>query len=183
MFVTVHSFPSLNGEFDSRRALGFNPLSDCCLPALADLIPKNDRFVVPVVYPICTCFLPAAGQLLIAGAKRRLVSLPLANQTRNHILYTLSIVLREAKRAGLVDANPAEDIGPMGKDFRSTLALADEELITLFPESRTAFGEVWPGLQYGVMYSLMVSSGTRPGEARALEWSSVILDVPAVLIG
>lgn len=111
-----------------------------------------------------------------------LVSLPLANQTRNHILYTLSIVLRDAKRTGLIESNPAEDVEPMGKDFRPTLALSDDELGSLFPADPGRFAAVWPVFQYGVMHALMVSSGMRPGEARALEWTSVIFDIPAVLV-
>ena len=60
-----------------------------------------------------------------------LVTLTLANQTRNHILYTLSTVLREAKREGVIDRNPAEDVEPMGKDFQPTSAPSDEELVEL----------------------------------------------------
>jgi len=111
-----------------------------------------------------------------------LVMLPLASQTKNHILYSFSIVLREAKRDGIIDKNPVEDVEPMGKDFEPTLALTDEELEALFPNNPAQFDEIWPEFQYGAMFALMVSSGMRPGEVRALEWSSVILDIPAVLI-
>ena len=41
-----------------------------------------------------------------------LATLRLANQTRNHILYSLSIAMREAKRNGLIDKNTAEDVSP-----------------------------------------------------------------------
>ena len=111
-----------------------------------------------------------------------LVSLPLAGQTKDHILYSLSIILREAKRDGIIDRNPAEDIEPMGKDSVPTSALTDDELAALFPANAAAFDKVWPEFQYGTMFALMVSSGMRPGEARALEWPSVIFDIPAVLI-
>ena len=111
-----------------------------------------------------------------------LVSLPLANQTKNHILYSLSIVMREAKRDRIIDKNPVEDVEPIGKDFEPTSALTDKELEALFPADPAQFDEIWPEFQYGVMFALMVSSGMRPGEVRALEWSSVIFDIPAVLI-
>jgi integrase len=111
-----------------------------------------------------------------------LVLLPLANQTRNHILYSLSIILREAVRDGIIDKNPAESVEPMGKDFRATSALGNEDLAALFPEDQDEFSRIWPELQFGVMFFLMVTSGMRPGEARALEWSSVLLDIPAVLV-
>ena len=70
----------------------------------------------------------------------------------------------------------------MGTDFRPTQALTDEELEALFPAGSDTFARVWPELQFGVMFALMVSSGMRPGEAWALEWPSVILDIPAVLV-
>jgi integrase len=60
--------------------------------------------------------------------------------------------------------------------------LNDDELDSLFPADPGRFAAVWPVFQYGAMYALMVSSGMRPGEARALEWTSVIFDLPAVLI-
>jgi len=101
-----------------------------------------------------------------------LVSLPLANQTRNHILYSLSIILREAKRDGLIDDNPAEAVEPMGKDFAPTVALTTGELHLLFPVNAGDFRSVWPQFQFGVMFTLMVSSGIRPGEERA-RWNGL----------
>ena len=59
---------------------------------------------------------------------------------------------------------------PMGKDFEPTLALTDKELEALFPADPAQFDEIWPEFQFGAMFALMVSSGMRPGEARALEW-------------
>ena len=110
------------------------------------------------------------------------MSLSFAGQTKNHILYTFSIILREAKREGIIDKNPAEDVEPVGKDFEPTSALTDKELSALFPLDNDAFEKVWPEIQFGVMFALMVSSGMRPGEARALEWTSVLLDIPAALV-
>lgn len=111
-----------------------------------------------------------------------LVSLPLAGETQNHILYAFSTVLKEAKRDGIIDKNPAEEVEPVGKDSLPTSVLTDDELLALFPTHPDAFDRIWPEFQYGIMFALMVSSGMRPGEARALEWQSVLLDVPAVLI-
>lgn len=111
-----------------------------------------------------------------------LISLSLAAQTKNHILYAFSTVLKEAKRDRILDRNPVEDIEPMGDDSKPTSALTDTEMAALFPADPDAFDTVWPEFQFGVMFTLMVSSGMRSGEARALEWPSVIFDVPGVLV-
>jgi len=111
-----------------------------------------------------------------------MISLPLASQTINHILYCFRIVMREAKRQGIIEKNPLDDVEPMGKDFQPTSALTDKELEALFPADPAEFDRVWSEFQFGVMFALMVSSGMRPQEARALEWSSVIFDVSGVLI-
>ena len=46
-----------------------------------------------------------------------LISLPLANQTRNHILYSFRIVMEEAAYQGLIPNNPIKQIRPMGKKY------------------------------------------------------------------
>ena len=39
-----------------------------------------------------------------------LVGLDRANQTKNHLLYTLNIILKEAKRQKVIAANPLDDV-------------------------------------------------------------------------
>lgn len=47
-----------------------------------------------------------------------LVDLPLANQTRNQILYALRRILLEAESEGLILRNPLNHVEPMGKGGR-----------------------------------------------------------------
>jgi len=111
-----------------------------------------------------------------------LVSLPLANQTKNHILYTFSIILKEANREGLIKRNPLSMVEPMGKEYQSRDILTLEELDILFPENFLQFQDRWPNYKYGAMFCLMSSSGMRLGEVRALQWHSVLWDIPGLLI-
>jgi len=41
---------------------------------------------------------------------------------------------------------------------------------------------VWPNQKYGTIFCLMASSGARRGEARVLQWSAILWDIPGVLI-
>lgn len=111
-----------------------------------------------------------------------LISLKLANQTRNHILYSLGIVLREAKREGLLEVNPLAEVEPLGvrRERRDILTVA--EVDKLFPREVEAFEKVWPVPYYGVLYALMVSSGMRSGEVRAALWSAVVWQYSGILI-
>ena len=50
------------------------------------------------------------GRLNAVAVENWLLSLPLANQSRNHMLRTMSIVLKEAKRQKIVRENPIADV-------------------------------------------------------------------------
>ena len=111
-----------------------------------------------------------------------LISLPLANQTKNHILYTLTIILREAKRENLLAANPLIDVEALGVHHVPRDILATPELDKLFPVDMRAFRKIWPIPYHGIMYALMVSSGMRSGEVRAALWSAVSWQHSGILI-
>lgn len=55
-----------------------------------------------------------------------LVQLELANQTKNHILDTLNIVLREAKREKLIASNPLTVVERMANTYRKRDTLSRE---------------------------------------------------------
>jgi integrase len=111
-----------------------------------------------------------------------LSSLDLSNQTRMHILNSLRIVLREAKREGLLAANPLAEVETFSVRHQRRGVLTEEELEALFPRERRKFKKVWPLPYHGVMYALMVSSGARSGEIRALPWRAVIWKHSGILI-
>ena len=48
-----------------------------------------------------------------------LVDLPLANQTKNHMLHRLTILFREAEAQKLIRTDPLEKVEPMGHDSRT----------------------------------------------------------------
>lgn len=111
-----------------------------------------------------------------------LSSLPYSNQTRMHILNTMRIVLREAKREGLLQVNPLAEVETFAIHHTRRGTLSPEELDRLFPVDRDKFREIWPIVYHGVMYALMASSGARSGEIRALPWRAILWKSRGILI-
>jgi integrase len=103
-----------------------------------------------------------------------LVGLDLANQTKNHIMYSLRIVLREARAEKLIRDNPLQETEPLGKNPKRRDALTLAELRLLFPAERKKLLKVWKEPRYATLFILMAATGIRSGEARALAWRHVI---------
>jgi len=63
---------------------------------------------------------------------------PLANQTKNQILYSFRIVLRDAERENLIPFNCLQSVEPMAPNYKPRDVFTKEELKKLFPEDLTA---------------------------------------------
>ena len=128
--------------------------------------------------------LPQFGTLPLAAISRAaiedwLVTLPLANATRNHILYTMRTILREARAAGLIRENPLQEPEAFGKDFRPRDVFSAAELRLLFPAD---LASLWRSRWKGLFFLTLASTGIRSGEARALTWRQVLWGERALLI-
>jgi len=112
-----------------------------------------------------------------------LVGLSLANGTKNDILYTLNIVLREAKREKLISHNPIDEMEPLAPSYKARDVFTLDELKKLFPkDDREKLLEIWNELKYASMFHTMATTGIRSGEARALQWQDVSWDLKGLLI-
>ena len=112
-----------------------------------------------------------------------LLNLPLSNQTKNHILYSLNIILKEARRERIIDTNPVGEVGSMSKTLykkRDSLSLQDIKI--LFPQEEDELLRIWRRPDFIVLYFLMLSSGIRSGEARALQWKHIVWKQQGILI-
>lgn len=103
-----------------------------------------------------------------------LATLPLSNQTRNHVLYTFRIVLREAKLAGIVRVNVLADAEPFGSDKKQRDVFTLAELHALFPDDDEKLVEIWGEPERAVAFLLLASTGIRSGECRALRWLNLL---------
>lgn len=111
-----------------------------------------------------------------------LLSLELSNQTKNHILDTINIVLREAKREKVIATNPLVDIERMANTYRKRDTLTLEELGLLFPRNKAELIRIWKGPKWVTLFYLMLTSGIRVGEVAALQWCHIIPETPAILL-
>ncbi|MFA5851512.1 MAG: tyrosine-type recombinase/integrase [Spirochaetales bacterium] len=106
---------------------------------------------------------------------------PISNSTRNAIIETMGIALREAKRSRYIRIVPEFDRFTRGSKHQDTLT--DEELAKLFPEDRDELEKIWQlddgrdhgtGILFGAMCCLGVSAGLRSGELRAVSADQII---------
>lgn len=95
-------------------------------------------------------------------------------------MYTLRIILREAKDKKIITENPLQVTEPMGKESTTRDVFSDAELKALFPAGKLA--EVWFSQSKGCLFMVLASTGIRSGEARALAWRQVLWGERALLV-
>lgn len=111
-----------------------------------------------------------------------LYDLPLANQTRNHIIDTFRIVLDEAVRQELIERDPLDKIRRPAHTYRKRDILTPQEIVKLFPRHKPKLLKVWKNEpMWATLFYLMLTSGIRVGEVAALQWKHIIWSSPAVL--
>jgi integrase len=116
----------------------------------------------------------------------------LSNSCRNTILYTLKLIMREARRAGIFDIIP--EFEPFKRNGKRQDTLSGEELIRLFPYNEQELIEVWKrpddmrkerseiALMFGTLFCITVSAGLRSGEIRALHRDQISISNSGLLI-
>ena len=98
----------------------------------------------------------------------------LSGSSRNSIVETYMIIMREAKKLRLVDQLPEISRSERGSRHRDILT--EDELNTLFPGEEVELHERWSltdidrsGYMFGLMAKVQLQGGMRPGEIRALK--------------
>lgn len=110
------------------------------------------------------------------------IFIPRANETKNHILSTLNIILNEAQREKFINENPPNYVDRMGKNWVKRDALTLEDINALWPKEENRLLEIWDHPKWATAFYLMLTTGMRTGEAGALRWSDVVWDIPGILI-
>lgn len=111
------------------------------------------------------------------------MNLSLANSTKNGITVTMKQILNEAVREKIIPHNPLLQVDSLSKTSvnpRDSLTVA--EMKKLFPLNNEEALKVWITQKYHTLLFLIVSSGMRSGEVRALRWGDVIWDDSGILI-
>lgn len=130
---------------------------------------------------------PGIGKRLVQSItkndlKKWLNQLPVANQTKNHILRTLRILFELAKDEDIVNENVAREIEPykttsdLTKEFgtaNTRSALSPSEIKKLLNKDFETDATLWRGYQWATLFTLLLTTGMRVGEALALRWRDV----------
>lgn len=98
-----------------------------------------------------------------------------SNSWRNRIICILDSIFEEAVRNKMLTYKPPIPRFRLSVQRKKDI-LTSEEINTLFPEDFTSLSRIWDkngketdtGFMFGTIYALMVSTGLRLGEARAI---------------
>jgi integrase len=111
------------------------------------------------------------------------MTLPLANSTKNSITIVMKQILNEAVRDQVISINPLQQVETLSKiASKPRGSLSVEEMKQLFPTNIKDAFKVWDTEYHYALAFLLVSSGMRSGEVRALTWADVIWEDSGILI-
>jgi len=127
-----------------------------------------------------------------ANVEDFLLGKKLSNSCRNGIIHTLKLVMREAKREGIIKLLP--EIEPFKRMSKRQDVLSSQELIELFPFDEKELINVWKrpsdmrkerdvrALMFGTLFCVAVSAGLRSCEVRALHTAQVSIPYSGLII-
>jgi integrase len=116
----------------------------------------------------------------------------LSNSCRNTILYTLKLIMKEARREGIIDMIP--EFERFKRSSKRQNVLSSEELTALFPYDEKELIEIWKrpddmriergdiALMFGTLFCVTVSAGLRSGEIMALHREQVSIPNSRLLL-
>ena len=111
------------------------------------------------------------------------LTLPLANSTKNGITVTMKQILNEAIREKVISKNPLQQVDSLSKvSEKPRDSLTVDEMKKIFPIDNKAALKIWSNQKYHTLLFLIVSSGMRSGEVRALKWDDIMWDDSGILI-
>ncbi|MDR2662258.1 MAG: hypothetical protein LBC31_04600, partial [Treponema sp.] len=98
----------------------------------------------------------------------------LAGETKNKIMYTLSLIFEELRDLEIVETNPITGIRPYDKTpVRPRGTIDRESLEKLYPATHGELVRVWGSSMWAAMMLVFNDTGSRPGEVRALTWADI----------
>ncbi|WP_422478551.1 tyrosine-type recombinase/integrase [Pleomorphochaeta sp. DL1XJH-081] len=98
----------------------------------------------------------------------------LSNQTKNHILYTFRIVLKEAERERVIPINYLATVESLAINSKERGVFTKDELGKLFPDDINKMISIWGRKEYAYLFYILATTGVRSGEVRALQWKYII---------
>ena len=106
------------------------------------------------------------------GSSTRTALSPLAKGTRSKLLYSIKLMYDRWIYLGLVKENPTASITKYSKEpERKRTALPRDAIEKLFPKTHGELVRVWGSSMWAACMLVMLDTGARPGEVRALNWA------------
>lgn len=106
-----------------------------------------------------------------------------SNSTKNDITVVMNQIMKEAIRDGHIEVNPIQNVECLNKTPDNPRdALTDKEIKLLYPSSYQDAIGVWESHFNYTMMTLLVTTGMRSGELRALKWKDVIWGDSGILL-
>lgn len=111
-----------------------------------------------------------------------LLDLPLANNTKNHIIGTLGIILKEAERENIIQYSPVTKVDSLAKNYKRRDIFSIDELNKLFPGDLINLIKIWRTEEWAVLFLIAATTGLRRGEVCAVEWRQIVWAKNGILI-
>ncbi len=111
-----------------------------------------------------------------------LLDLPLANNTKNHIIGTLGIILKEAERENIIQYSPVTKVESLAKNYKRRDIFSIDELNKLFPGELADLIKIWRTEEWSVLFIIAATTGLRRGEVLAVEWRQIVWAKNGILI-
>lgn len=93
----------------------------------------------------------------------------ISDSTKNKILMCFRIVLKEAKRKGLVSDSAASQVALITPRHQHRKPFNQSELGVLFPRDNRQLLYIWGGAMWASYFMIMRDTGFRPGEVAGLQ--------------
>jgi integrase len=131
--------------------------------------------------------IPTFGDLFLHEIKKKhiedyLINLERAGQTKNHILFTLRQILRQAEDEGIIELSPAERVQSFSVHHKPKGVFTIDELKKLFPDDEQELLRIWWDMKHVALFLILGCTGIRSGEIRALMWQDYLKDEMALFI-
>jgi len=149
--------------------------------SLSDVVLESKRRILDIH------LIPVFGNKLIHEIKKGeienfLVSLDRATQTKNHILFTLRQILRQAEDDGYIKFSPAERVQSISIKHKKRGIFTLQELKAMFPSSENEMLKIWETIEFACLFLIFGCTGLRSGEMAALKWKDYLIEERALFI-
>lgn len=152
------SFKARNDAFKKRRSENYYKKQQSMLDNY--ILPKFGNYLISSITSSMI-----ESWILSYSSTRGLVH---SDATKNKVLQCFKHVMDSAKRDGLIDDNPLEEVSKMSVEINERRPLTTEEQQLLFPLSAVERISIWEGLMWATYFSVFYDTGFRPGEIAGL---------------